>query len=252
MNRRAALRARARRRAAADAHRALYAFEVVFHKLLRRFVGFFLLALLASSVGAGGRPTRSGGSCSRLSSPSTRSRRRAGCWRTRAGAASSRSGSPTSSAWPTGRRRWPCCPCWRACASSAGSPWACAARPAARRGADAGGTRPMALPTSTRRRLTRVAESGARRVLPPPDPGRAPGRALLPLGRPVAELPVAHAPTCSTSTSPGCEDHCQVVALDELVAGPGPTRRPVRGHHLRRRLRRQPHARPAAAGGARA
>jgi cellulose synthase/poly-beta-1,6-N-acetylglucosamine synthase-like glycosyltransferase len=28
----------------------LYAFEVVFHKLLRRFVGFFLLALLASSV----------------------------------------------------------------------------------------------------------------------------------------------------------------------------------------------------------
>ena len=28
----------------------LYAFEVVFHKLLRRFVGFFLVALLASSV----------------------------------------------------------------------------------------------------------------------------------------------------------------------------------------------------------
>ncbi len=82
--------------------------------------------------------------------------------------------------------------------------------------------RPIALPTSARRRLTRVAESGARRVLSPPDPA---GRRVVLCYHSVNPSP------SYLSLSPGLfaehlawlEDHCQVVPLDELVAGPGST-----------------------------
>jgi peptidoglycan/xylan/chitin deacetylase (PgdA/CDA1 family) len=79
--------------------------------------------------------------------------------------------------------------------------------------------RRVALPTRTRRRLTRVAEVGAQRVLPAPDPARrrvilcyhsvAPSRGYLSLH---PELFDAHLAWLAS--------HCRVVALDELLGGP--------------------------------
>ena len=79
--------------------------------------------------------------------------------------------------------------------------------------------RRVALPTSTRKRLTRVAEAGARRVLSPLDPAER--RVVL------CYHSVDPSPS-SLSLSPGLfeehlgwlQEHCRVVALDELVAGP--------------------------------
>ena len=65
----------------------LYAFEVLFHKILRRFVAFFLVAAAGEQRARWPPATRPGGSRWRPSSPSTRSPRPAGCWRARAGAA---------------------------------------------------------------------------------------------------------------------------------------------------------------------
>jgi peptidoglycan/xylan/chitin deacetylase (PgdA/CDA1 family) len=82
--------------------------------------------------------------------------------------------------------------------------------------------RPMALPTSTRRRLTRVAESGARRVLPQPDPA---GRRVVLCYHSVNPSPgyLSLSPDLFDEHLAWLGDHCQVVTLDELVAGPGPT-----------------------------
>jgi len=78
---------------------------------------------------------------------------------------------------------------------------------------------PVALPTGTRRRLTRVANSGVRRVLPPPDPAER---------RLVLCYHSVDPEGSYLSLSPGLFDrhlawlseHCRVVPLDELVAGP--------------------------------
>ncbi len=162
----------------------LYAFEVLFHKLLRRFVGFFLVALLASTVAlAAADPT-----WWLLLGPQLGFYALAAAgadWRrTRAGAGSSRSGSRTSSAWRTRRPRWPCSRCSPASASSAGSRSPCAA---GWRGADA--VRCRRAPAAA----SRAWPSPARGACCRRPTGRAPGRALLPLGRPAAELPRAHA-----------------------------------------------------------
>ena len=79
--------------------------------------------------------------------------------------------------------------------------------------------RGVALATTTRKRLTRVADAGAGHVLSTPDPAER--RVVL----------CYHSVSPSTSylsLSPGLfeehldwlHEHCQVVALDELVAGP--------------------------------
>ena len=116
-----------------------------------RFVAFFLVALLASSVvlaeaGPGG------GSCLGRSSPFMGWRRRAVCWRTRAGAGSSRSGSPTSSVWPTARRRWRCSRCWPTCGSSDWEPrrGSVASRAGLGRGMSRWQGRRLTLPPGTR------------------------------------------------------------------------------------------------------
>jgi peptidoglycan/xylan/chitin deacetylase (PgdA/CDA1 family) len=79
--------------------------------------------------------------------------------------------------------------------------------------------RPIALPTTTRRRLTRVAESGARRVLPPPDAAR---RRVVLCYHSVSPSPsnLSLSPDLFDQHLAWLQDHCQVVALDELVAGP--------------------------------
>ena len=76
-----------------------------------------------------------------------------------------------------------------------------------------------ALPTSTRRRLTRVAESGARRVLPPPDPA---GRRVVLCYHSVDPRPnyLGLTPDLFDAHLAWLEEHCQVVSLDELVAEP--------------------------------
>jgi len=74
-----------------------------------------------------------------------------------------------------------------------------------------------ALPTSTRRRITRVAESGARRVLPPPDPA---GRRVVLCYHSVDPQPsyLGLTPDLYDAHLAWLEEHCQVVGLDELVA----------------------------------
>jgi len=78
---------------------------------------------------------------------------------------------------------------------------------------------PIALRTSTRRRLTRVAQSGASRVLPPPDLA---GRRVVLCYHSVHPDPsyLGLAPDLFDAHLAWLEEHCQVVSLDELVAGP--------------------------------
>jgi peptidoglycan/xylan/chitin deacetylase (PgdA/CDA1 family) len=77
---------------------------------------------------------------------------------------------------------------------------------------------PIALPTRTRRRLTRAAEVGARRVLPAPDPS---GRRVVLCYHSVDPSPsyLSLAPGLFDEHLAWLQDHCRVVALDELVAG---------------------------------
>jgi peptidoglycan/xylan/chitin deacetylase (PgdA/CDA1 family) len=77
----------------------------------------------------------------------------------------------------------------------------------------------VALPTSTRRRLTRVAESGARHVLPAPDLA---GRRVVLCYHSVDPRPsyLGLTPALFDEHLAWLEDHCEVVSLDELVAGP--------------------------------
>jgi peptidoglycan/xylan/chitin deacetylase (PgdA/CDA1 family) len=76
----------------------------------------------------------------------------------------------------------------------------------------------MALPTRTRRSLTRVAEVGARRVLPTPDPG---DRAVVLCYHSVNPSPnyLSLTPGLFDEHLAWLQGHCQVVALDELVSG---------------------------------
>lgn len=78
---------------------------------------------------------------------------------------------------------------------------------------------PVALPTATRRRLTRVAQSGARHVLPPPSLA---GRRVVLCYHSVDPEPsyLGLAPGLFDAHLAWLEEHCQVVPLDELVAGP--------------------------------
>ncbi len=82
--------------------------------------------------------------------------------------------------------------------------------------------RPIALPKSTRRRLTRVAESGARRVIPPADPA---GRRVVLCYHSVNPSPgyLSLSPELFDDHLAWLGEHCRVVALDELVDGPGRT-----------------------------
>jgi peptidoglycan/xylan/chitin deacetylase (PgdA/CDA1 family) len=79
---------------------------------------------------------------------------------------------------------------------------------------------PMALPTRTRRSLTRVAEVGAGRVLPTPDPR---SRRVVLCYHSVDPSPsyLSLAPGLFDEHLAWLQDHCQVVALDEVVAGVG-------------------------------
>jgi peptidoglycan/xylan/chitin deacetylase (PgdA/CDA1 family) len=79
---------------------------------------------------------------------------------------------------------------------------------------------PMALPTRTRRSLTRVAEVGARHVLPTPDPRR---RRVVLCYHSVDPSPsfLSLTPGLFEEHLAWLQDHCQVVALDEVVAGVG-------------------------------
>jgi peptidoglycan/xylan/chitin deacetylase (PgdA/CDA1 family) len=77
----------------------------------------------------------------------------------------------------------------------------------------------MALPPTTRRRLTRVAEVGVRRVLAAPDPA---GRRVVLCYHSVDPSPsyLSLAPELFDAHLAWLQDHTEVVALDELVAGP--------------------------------
>lgn len=78
---------------------------------------------------------------------------------------------------------------------------------------------PVALPTRTRRRLTRVAESGARRVLSPPELA---GRRVVLCYHSVDPQPsyLGLTPELFDAHLAWLDEHCQVLPLDELVAGP--------------------------------
>jgi peptidoglycan/xylan/chitin deacetylase (PgdA/CDA1 family) len=78
---------------------------------------------------------------------------------------------------------------------------------------------PIALPTSTRRRLTRVAESGARRMLPAPEQA---GRRVVLCYHSVHPRPsyLGLTPELFDSHLAWLQENSQVVPLDELVAGP--------------------------------
>jgi peptidoglycan/xylan/chitin deacetylase (PgdA/CDA1 family) len=76
----------------------------------------------------------------------------------------------------------------------------------------------IGLPPRTRKRLTRVADAGARRVLPLPDP--APRRVVL-CYHSVNPSPgyLSLSPDLFDRHLAWLEEHCRVVPLDELVAG---------------------------------
>jgi peptidoglycan/xylan/chitin deacetylase (PgdA/CDA1 family) len=78
---------------------------------------------------------------------------------------------------------------------------------------------PVALPAGARRRLTRVAASGARRVLPPPDLA---GRRVVLCYHSVHPRPtyLGLTPELFGAHLDWLDEHCSVVSLDELVAGP--------------------------------
>ncbi len=82
--------------------------------------------------------------------------------------------------------------------------------------------RQIALPAGTRRRLTRVAESGARRVIPRADPA---GRRVVLCYHSVNPSPsyLSLDPSLFDAHLAWLEEHCRVVGLEELVAGPGRT-----------------------------
>jgi peptidoglycan/xylan/chitin deacetylase (PgdA/CDA1 family) len=75
----------------------------------------------------------------------------------------------------------------------------------------------MALPTRTRRGLTRVAEVGARRVLPPPDPA---GRRVVLCYHSVDPSPgyLSLHPELFDEHLAWLQEHCEVVSLEELVS----------------------------------
>jgi peptidoglycan/xylan/chitin deacetylase (PgdA/CDA1 family) len=77
----------------------------------------------------------------------------------------------------------------------------------------------VALPTSTRRRITRVAESGARYVLPAPDQSE---RRVVLCYHSVDPRPsyLGLTPTLFDQHLAWLEEHCRVVPLEELVAEP--------------------------------
>lgn len=77
----------------------------------------------------------------------------------------------------------------------------------------------VALPTGTRRRLTRVAQSGASRVLPAPDLA---GRRVVLCYHSVDPQPsyLGLTPELFDAHLAWLEQHCQVVPLDELLATP--------------------------------
>jgi peptidoglycan/xylan/chitin deacetylase (PgdA/CDA1 family) len=76
----------------------------------------------------------------------------------------------------------------------------------------------MAVPTKTRRSLTRVANVGARRVLPTPDLSR---RRVVLCYHSVDPSPgyLSLTPDLFDEHLEWLQDHCRVVELDELVAG---------------------------------
>jgi peptidoglycan/xylan/chitin deacetylase (PgdA/CDA1 family) len=82
--------------------------------------------------------------------------------------------------------------------------------------------RPIALPAGTRRRLTRVAESGARRVIPRADPA---GRRVVLCYHSVNPSPsfLSLDPALFDAHLAWLGEHCRVVGLEDLVAGPGRT-----------------------------
>ncbi|MEA2419820.1 MAG: hypothetical protein QOE60_2026, partial [Thermoleophilaceae bacterium] len=77
----------------------------------------------------------------------------------------------------------------------------------------------VALPPGTRRRIARVAGSGARYVLPPPDQA---GRRVVLCYHSVDPRPsyLGLTPALFDEHLAWLEEHCEVVPLDELVAGP--------------------------------
>jgi len=77
----------------------------------------------------------------------------------------------------------------------------------------------MALPTSARRRLTRAADAGVRHVLPAPDSA---GRRVVLCYHSVEPAPsdLSLSPSLFDGHLAWLQEHCQVVALDELVAAP--------------------------------
>ena len=77
----------------------------------------------------------------------------------------------------------------------------------------------VALRTRTRRRLMPVAEAAARRVLPPPDPA---ARRVVLCYHSVDPSPgyLSLSPDLFEEHLGWLHEHCRVVALDELVAGP--------------------------------
>ncbi len=234
----AALGARARRRRCCRRAPACTRFEVIFHKLLRRFVGFFLIALLASSaVLAAADPSwwLVARAAARLL------RARGGGWPARPHAL----GPPQAALDPVlllpGQRGGRA---GRALAVGRRSLRALGARRRARRCGE--GLMPVALPTASRRRLTRVAESGAGACcLRPTSPGGGWCSATTrstpePSYLGSAPEPVRRAPRLARGALPGG-------AARRARGRTAPSRRPVRGDHVRRRLRRQPHPRAAAA-----
>lgn len=82
--------------------------------------------------------------------------------------------------------------------------------------------RRLTLPPSTRKRLTRAANLGARRVLPKPNLA---GRRVVLCYHSVASSPsdLSIGPDLFDRHLDWLEAHCSVMALDELVAGPLPT-----------------------------
>jgi peptidoglycan/xylan/chitin deacetylase (PgdA/CDA1 family) len=77
----------------------------------------------------------------------------------------------------------------------------------------------IALPTRTRKRLTRVADAGARRILPSSDVA---GRRVVLCYHSVNPSPgyLSLSPELFDRHLTWLEDHCRVVPLDELLAGP--------------------------------
>lgn len=85
--------------------------------------------------------------------------------------------------------------------------------------------RRLALATTACRRLTRLAESGARHVIPPPETA---GRRVVLCYHSVDPSPsyLSLSPDLFEGHLAWLQEHCQVVTLDDLVAGPSRTGAP--------------------------